>query len=454
MVQGSMLVVILVVAIILMVFLISKCKFHPFVALFAVALAMGLAVGMAPAKVLDTILNGFGGTCRGIGIVILLGTIIGAMLEKSGAAFTMADSVLKVVGEKRPALAMSLIGWIVSIPVFCDSGFVILSSLNKSLARRSGVKLSVMAIALSTGLYATHTLVPPTPGPIAAANELGADLGMVIMWGAGVSLVSMIAGYIYALVAGSRLPVPFDTNTEAGESYEELKAKYGKLPSAFKSFAPILIPLILIGLSSFVSYPTTLAKIGGKESTLFIVTSFLGNPVIALSIGVILCFFLAPFSEEVTNGWIGSGVKEGANIIMITAAGGGLGAVIAASGVGKYIGEALSSYNFGIFLPFIISAALKTAQGSSTVAIVTTAQIIAPMMESLGLGGAMGAVLATLSIGSGAMVVSHANDSYFWVVTQFSDMDLSTAYKAQTVGTLIQGVVAILAIYGISLYVL
>lgn len=454
MVQGSMLVVILVVAIILMVFLISKCKFHPFVALFAVALAMGLAVGMAPAKVLDTILNGFGGTCRGIGIVILLGTIIGVMLEKSGAAFTMADSVLKVVGEKRPALAMSLIGWIVSIPVFCDSGFVILSSLNKSLARRSGVKLSVMAIALSTGLYATHTLVPPTPGPIAAANELGADLGMVIMWGAGVSLVSMIAGYIYALVAGSRLPVPFDTNTEAGESYEELKAKYGKLPSAFKSFAPILIPLILIGLSSFVSYPTTLAKIGGKESTLFIVTSFLGNPVIALSIGVILCFFLAPFSEEVTNGWIGSGVKEGANIIMITAAGGGLGAVIAASGVGKYIGEALSSYNFGIFLPFIISAALKTAQGSSTVAIVTTAQIIAPMMESLGLGGAMGAVLATLSIGSGAMVVSHANDSYFWVVTQFSDMDLSTAYKAQTVGTLIQGVVAILAIYGISLYVL
>ncbi|MBQ4400726.1 MAG: GntP family permease, partial [Synergistaceae bacterium] len=179
MVQGSMLVVILVVAIILMVLLISKMKFHPFVALFAVALAMGLAVGMAPAKVLDTILNGFGGTCRGIGIVILLGTIIGAMLEKSGAAFTMADSVLKVVGEKRPALAMSLIGWVVSIPVFCDSGFVILSSLNKSLARRSKVSLSTMAIALSTGLYATHTLVPPTPGPIAAANELHADLGMV-----------------------------------------------------------------------------------------------------------------------------------------------------------------------------------------------------------------------------------------------------------------------------------
>ena len=447
MVQGSMLVVILVIAIVLMVLLISKMKFHPFVALFAVALAMGLAVGMAPAKVLDTILNGFGGTCRGIGIVILLGTIIGAMLEKSGAAFTMADSVLKIVGEKRPALAMSLIGWVVSIPVFCDSGFVILSSLNKSLARRSKVRLSVMAIALSTGLYATHTLVPPTPGPIAAANELGADLGMVIMWGIVVSI-------IYALIAGPHLPVPFDDNQAAGESYEELKAKYGTLPSAFKSFAPILIPLILIAFSSFISYPSTLAKIGGKETTLFIVSNFLGNPVIALSIGVVLCFFLAPFTEEVTNGWIGEGVKDGANIIMITAAGGGLGAVIAASGVGNYIGEALSSYNFGIFLPFIIAAALKTAQGSSTVAIVTTAQIIAPMLASLGLGSPMGGVLATLAIGSGAMVVSHANDSYFWVVTQFSDMDLNTAYKAQTVATLIQGVVAVLAIYGISLYML
>ena len=446
-----MLVVVLVAAIILMVVMISFFKFHPFIALFAVALLMGLAVGMTPAKVLDTILNGFGNTCRNIGFVILFGTIIGAMLEKSGAAFTMADSVLKVVGEKRPGLAMSLIGWVVSIPVFCDSGFVILSSLNKSLARRSGVSLTTMAIALSTGLFATHNLVPPTPGPIAAANQLGADLGLTIMWGIAVSIPVIIAGYIYALIAGSRLRVEMGE----GESYEELKAKYGKLPSAFKSFAPILIPLILIAVNSFVSYPTILEKIGGKETTLFIITNFLGNPVIALAIGIILCFFLAPLSEEVSNGWIGEGVKEGGNIIMITAAGGALGAVISASGVGNYIGEALKSYNMGIFLPFVIAAALKTAQGSSTVAIITTAQIIAPMLGSLGLGGSpLGAVLATLAIGSGAMVVSHANDSYFWVVTQFSDMNLSTAYKAQTMATLVEGVVGVLTVYALSLYML
>ncbi len=451
MVQGSALVAILVAAIILMVVMISFFKFHPFISLFAVALLMGLAVGMTPAKVLDTILNGFGSTCRGIGVVILLGTIIGAMLEKSGAAFTMADSVLKVVGEKRPGLAMSLIGWIVSIPVFCDSGFVILSSLNKSLARRSGVSLTTMAIALSTGLYATHTLVPPTPGPIAAANELGADLGLVIMWGIAVSIPAVLAGYIYALIVGPKLKVEM----EEAEDYETLKAKFGKLPSAFKSFAPILIPLILIALNSFVSYPTILEKIGGKETALFTISNFIGNPVIALSIGVILCFFLAPFTQEVTNNWIGSGVKEGANIIMITAAGGALGAIISASGVGNFIGESLSKYNFGIFLPFIIAAALKTAQGSSTVAIVTTAQIIAPMLSSLGLANSpMGSVLATLAIGAGAMVVSHANDSYFWVVAQFSDMDLNTAYKSHTVATLIEGVAAVLVVYLISLYML
>ena len=161
------------------------------------------------------------------------------------------------------------------------------------------------------------------------------------------------------------------------------------MPSAFKSFAPILIPLILIAFSSFISYPSILEKVGGKETTLYMIATFLGSPVIALAIGVILCFFLAPLSSEVTNKWVGEGVKEGGNIIMITAA-----------------------------------------------------------------GGALGAVLATLAIGSGAMVVSHANDSYFWVVTQFSDMDLSTAYKAQTMATLVEGVVGVLVVYGLSIYML
>ena len=283
-----------------------------------------------------------------------------------------------------------------------------------------------------------------------AANTLGADLGQVIMWGIVVSIPAVLAGYIYAILAGPRLPA----DTQEGETYEELKAKFGALPSGLKSFAPIIVPLILIGVSSVVSYPTVLAQIGGKETTLFAVTSFIGNPVIALSVGVILCFFLPPkVSEEVTNGWIGRGVREGANIIMITAAGGSLGAIIAASKVGDYIGATLAANNFGIFLPFVIAAALKTAQGSSTVALITTSTIIAPMLGSLGLADGMGPVIATLAVGCGSMVASHANDSYFWVVSQFSDMDLKTAYKAQTAATLVEGLVGILAVYGLSVYV-
>jgi GntP family gluconate:H+ symporter len=448
--QGPVLVAILIAAIVIMVIMISKFKIHPFVSLFTVALLMGLSAGMPMLDVVNTITTGFGNTCRSIGIVILFGTIIGAMLEQSGAALTMADSILKTVGPKRPALAMNIIGWIVSIPVFCDSGFVILSSLNKSLSKRSGVKMATMAIALSTGLYATHTLVPPTPGPIAAAGNLHADLGLVILWGIIASIPAALAGYAYAVTVGSKLEV----DEVEGPTFEELVAKHSHLPSVTRAFAPIVVPLILIGFSSVINYPSVLEQIG-KGTTLHNVASFVGNPVIALFIGLLLCLLLVPkITEEVTNGWIGTGIKDGATIIMITAAGGSLGAIIAATKVGDYIGAELAQYQMGIFLPFIISAALKTAQGSSTVALITTSTIVYPLLESLGLGSPMGAVLATLAIGSGSMVVSHANDSYFWVVTQFSNMKVSTAYRAQTAATFVEGIVGAAAVWVLSLVLL
>ena len=450
MVSGSMLVVILIVTIILMVIMISKFKIHPFMSLFTVALLMGITAGMPLLEVVNTIATGFGNTCRSIGIVIAFGTIIGIMLEQSGAAVTMADSILRVVGPKRPALAMSIIGWIVSIPVFCDSGFVILSSLNKSLSKRSGVNMTTMAIALSTGLYATHTLVPPTPGPIAAAANLHADLGLVILFGIIASAPAAFAGYLYAVTAGSKIKV----DDPEGPTFEELKAKYNRLPSAKFAFAPLVVPLILIAFNSVVSFPTILNFIG-KESVIYSFSSFIGHPISALFVGVLLCFLLPPkITEEVTSGWIGTGVKEGATIILITAAGGSLGAIIAATKVGDFIGASLAQYQMGIFLPFIISAALKTAQGSSTVALITTSTIVYPLLASLGLDSSMGAVLATLAIGCGSMVVSHANDSYFWVVSQFSNMKLNTAYKAQTVATLIEGVVGIAGVWILSLIVL
>ena len=204
MVQGPMLLVILAAAILFIVLMISKFRVHAFLALLLSAFLVGLTAGMDPVKVIGAVAKGFGGTAEKIGIVIIAGTIIGVMLERSGAAFTMAETVLKLVGEKRPALAMTIIGYIVSIPVFCDSGYVILSSLNKSLGKRTGVSMTTMAVALSTGLYATHTLVPPTPGPIAAANALHADLGMVILMGLIVAIPIAGAGYLWATKFASK----------------------------------------------------------------------------------------------------------------------------------------------------------------------------------------------------------------------------------------------------------
>ena len=450
MVEGNMLIVILAAAIAAIILLISKCKVHPFLSLLLVALGMGIAANMPLREVIASITTGFGNTCASIGIVIALGTAIGVFLEKSGAAYTMAGTILNVVGEKRPALAMSSIGYLVSIPVFCDSGFVILSALNKSLSRRAKVSMVTMAVALSTGLYATHVLVPPTPGPIAAAANLHADLGMVILVGLIIAVPVAAAGYLYALWIGNKLPVVLD---ESSDDLQTLIAKQGQLPSPFMSFAPIFLPILLIGLSSLVDFPGIKAAVGA-DSALYIGLRFLGHPIIALALGFVLCLFLIPkLTDDVLNNWVGEAVKAAGTIILITAAGGALGMIIAKTNIGKQLGDMLKVYNMGIFLPFIIAAALKTAQGSSTVALITTSAIVYPLLASLGLGTPMGAVMATAAVGCGSMVVSHANDSYFWVVSQFSGLNVETAYRSHTVGTLIQGVTGILAIFVVAKFV-
>ena len=444
MVQGPMLLVILAVAIVMIVLLISRFKVHAFLALLAASFFVGFAAGMNPIDVTKTIMKGFGGTVERIGIVIIAGTIIGVFLEQTGAALTMAETVLKWVGAKRPALAMSIIGYITSIPVFCDSGFVILSALNKSLSKKSGVSMAVMATALSTGLYATHTLVPPTPGPIAAANNLHADLGMVIFIGLIVAIPVTIAGYLWATKFASQYEVIAETSV----SYEELLEKFKTLPSAFSAFTPLVLPIVLIGLASVANFP-------GKpfgDGSLKLAINFIGEPMNALLLGFFSCFLLVPkLNEEVLSNWVGQGIKDAAAIIFITAAGGSLGALLAASKIADYLGASLAVFNLGIFLPFVIAAALKTAQGSSTVSLITTSAIIYPMLGTLGLASPTGAVLATMAVGCGAMVVSHANDSYFWVVSQFSDLKVNLAYKCQTLGTLVQGLVGIGVVYVLRL---
>lgn len=450
------LVLILIGVIAFIVIATSKFKLHPFLTLILAAFIGAFAYGLPSGDIAKTITTGFGNILGYIGLVIVLGTIIGIILEKSGAAITMADVVIKVLGKRFPTLTMSIIGYLVSIPVFCDSGFVILNSLKQSMANRMKVSSVSMSVALATGLYATHTFVPPTPGPIAAAGNLGleSNLGLVIGVGLFVAAVASLAGMLWAnRFAGVEPDGEGAEELKAqAADFETLKQSYGTLPSPLKAFAPIFVPILLICLGSIANFPSAPL---GKEG-LFSLFVFLGQPVNALLIGLFLSLLLlksdnkiAEFSERISQGLVAA-----APIILITGAGGAFGAVLKATPIGDFLGSSLSALGVGIFMPFIVAAALKSAQGSSTVALVATSALVAPMLGDIGLGSDMGRVLTVMAIGAGAMTVSHANDSFFWVVTQFSRMSVKQAYKAQTMATLIQGVTSMLAVYVLSLVLL
>jgi gluconate:H+ symporter, GntP family len=442
MVQGPWLIVILAVSIFFIIIATSRFKVHPFIVLLLASYFVGFSSGMSGVDIAKTISQGFGGILTYIGLVIILGTIIGIFLEKSGAAIKLAEVVLKVIGKKHPALGLSIVGYIVSIPVFCDSAFVILSSLKRSLVQKTGQSAVTMSVALATGLYATHTLVPPTPGPIAAAGNLGLDnqLGLVILFGLFISIFTMFAGYFWALFVGKKLTSGEDLQS-AAEDLDAASSK--KLPSAWAAIAPIFAPILLICLGSIARFPTH--PLG--DGLVFHVFNVLGSPLNALVIGFLFATRLAPsFDLGKISEWIGDGIKASANIIIITGAGGAFGAILKATQIGDYLGQLLAGLGLGILLPFFIAAAFKTAQGSSTVALVTTSALLAPMLVGLGLESTMGRVLTVMAIGAGAMTVSHANDSFFWVVSQFSKMDVATAYKSQTLATLVQGIVTIIIV--------
>ncbi|MHC4745473.1 MAG: GntP family permease [Planctomycetota bacterium] len=445
------LIICLLSSIVFIVFATARLKLHPFLALLIAAFGYGVCCGrMSLAKVVSSVNVGFGGTIGYIGIVILAGSVIGTFLEKSGGALALARSVIKTVGEKNVPLAMSIVGYIVSIPVFCDSGFVILCPLAKALSRKAKISLAASAVALSLGLYATHTMVPPTPGPIAAAGLLDADLGLVILFGMLVSVVALAAGWLFAVKVAAKVELGSDSMARKPSGNEG--AAEG--PSALKSVVPILLPIVLIVLKSVGDLKVQPFGSGAFYSFV----GFVGEPVVALLLGVFASFLLPKkISREMLSGsgWIGEAVVAAATIIVITGCGGAFGKVLQDSGIGKVVGENLGKAgSLSIWLPFILAAALKTAQGSSTVAITTTAGIMVPLMSGLGLGDPTARALVVVSIGAGSMVVSHANDSYFWVVTGLCRMSVKEGYRLQTLGTLVEGGVAAVTVWVVSLIVL
>ena len=437
-----MLIVLLILAVAFIVVSTTKFKLHPFLALIFAAIGFGLLSGMPFAEIVSSVNSGFGDIVGHIGLVIVIGCIIGTFLEESGGAYVMAQGIVRLAGKKRVPLAMLIVGSFISIPIYADSGFVILSPLNKAITKKSGISLACTAIALSLGLTITHCLVPPTPGPVAATAILGADLGLVILIGLIVSMFVAAESYFFVTRYASRTYIDPDPDGEITVEEDDAKDK----PSALRSFLPVVVPLVLIVFKSISDFPGAPFGEGVAASVL----RFIGEPVIALIIGMILSFFLPKkFDRELlsTTGWVGKSLTSAAVIIMITAAGGSFGMILRNSGIADILGESLAGANVGIWLPFIIAAALKSAQGSSTVAIVTTASLIAPMMEALGFVSPVGKALAVMSLCSGAMVMSHVNDSFFWVVTQLSGMNVKTGCKLHGLGTLLGGLTAMLVVW-------
>ena len=399
---GIPLIIMFVVAVVAMIVAISKFKIHPFLSIMAVSLFFAFVAGVPLKEIPGTIGSGFSGTFTSIGIVIILGALTGILLEKTGAALKMADVVVKLVGKKNPDLAILIMGWIVSIPVFCDSGFVILNPIRKALVKRtcdSGfvilnpirkalvkrtqVSSVAMTVALSMGLYISHCFIPPTPGPIAAANLLGIGNEMLLVIGLGMllSIPPLIAGYIFARYIGKRVKSKDELAEASGETvktYEELLKEYGQLPGAVMSFAPIVVPILLMGIASAFS----MAKMDVP------LIAFLGTPIIALAVAVILGVILLAQAGKMSEFYnmTNETLMVVGPILFVTAAGGVLGKVISVSGMVQFITEHSNVLEtVGIFFPFLLAAILKTAQGSSTVALTTTAGMLAPVLPALGL---------------------------------------------------------------------
>jgi GntP family gluconate:H+ symporter len=439
----------LFIAIVFIILLTSRFQWHPFIALLIVSLGYGFAVGLSTEELIQSLQDGFGTTLGSIGMIIVAGLIIGTFVEESGGAQVIANFFVKIFGAKRIHWAIGCMGYLISIPVFADSGFVILTPLNKALTKKLGVSLAGTAIALGIGLTAAHTMVPPTPGPLAAAAIIGADLGWVIFIGLITSGVGLLVGIPFAKRMGNKIYIEPDSLSESDviQSQEEL-------PSLTRTLLPILIPLALIVSKAIIQFP----GFPMSKGPIIAVIDFVGHPIIALLIGVFFAIRIPKKRDSnrlSEKGWVGKAIKGSATILLITAAGGAFGKVIQASGVHLSVEPLLKTLPLGIALPFLIAALIKTAQGSSTVAIVTTASIVFPMLTALELTSTIDKALVVVAIGAGATVISHANDSFFWVVTQFSNMTVPQGYRLHSMATLLLGLTALATLFiikaGISL---
>ena len=419
----------------------TKLKLHPFLVLITGCLFLAFSLQL-PFKIIPQVFaEGFGKTFKSIGLLVLYGTIIGVVLEKTKATHSIANALLKSLYKLPLPFAVSCIGYVVSIPVFCDSAFVILSSLNKSLAEKTNSSKIALTIALSTGLFAPHVLVPPTPGPLAAAANLEMNnLFLLICVGGILAFILILVGAFYAHSISKKSRVLTNNKTDKKEDHNN---KIDTLPPLGISLAPIILPIVLMGFGTLLK--VFFGPISNNIYSDFI--ELITTPSNALLIGVLFSFVLLKYSSFKLKESIELGIKSTVPILIITGAGGILGEVIQQIPIASYLENTLINNQLGIVIPFLIAAILKTAQGSSTVAIITTSSIVFPLLAFLGMDSELGKVWVIMALGVGSMTVSHANDSYFWIVSQIGGLDIKTAYRHHTWATFLQGTTGFIIIW-------
>jgi GntP family gluconate:H+ symporter len=416
--SGTQLVLALVIGLAFLIFLILKTKIHAFLALIAGAVVIGLIAGLDTAKITDAIAAGFGGTLGSIGIIIGFGVMMGEIFQVSGAAARMARTFLKICGKGREEIALAITGFIVSIPIFCDSAFVILSPIAKAISRQTKKSAVSLGFALAGGLVITHSLVPPTPGPLGVAGLFGADLGKFILISIIVSIPMMIATTLYATRLGRKIyQIPagegegWERPAYQSPVYDTLKDGDEKgMPGVFLSFLPILLPIVLILCS-------TVSKAVKATGVFASVLGFLGTPVIAVGLGLVAAIYTLalkiPRKEALDK--MENGIKSAGIIILVTGGGGALGRVLTTTGIGNYIAQGLSAQPIPVIvLPFLIATLIRFAQGSGTVAMTTSASICAPIVAAAGGSVMLGAFAACI----GSLFFSYFNDSFFWVTNR------------------------------------
>ena len=419
----SRIIIALIIGLALLIGLIMKTKIHTFLALIITALFIGIAGGMPWSDVIASVTGGFGGTLGSIGIIIGFGVMMGQIFEISNAAKKMAASFIKIFGKGKEDIAMAVTGFLVSIPIFCDSGFVVLFPIAKALSATTKKSVITLGLALAAGLVITHTVVPPTPGPVGAAGIFEANVGSVILWGIVIAIPMVIASLAYARWYGKKL---YQISDENGNWIRPSRQDINKneayvfdtneeMPSVMKAFMPIIVPIILILINTIIG---ALSKTKGLEITgIYSVFSFLGTPIVAVGAGLIIAILTLTkgMSKEKVTKELEVGIQSAGIILLVTGGGGALGRVLTDSGVGNQIAESIASKNINpLLLPFIISTIIRFIQGSGTVAMLTSASISAPIVLALGVNP----VFATLSACVGSVFFSYFNDSMFWVVNR------------------------------------